>query len=293
MTYYYNISENEPLLIFKIDQYEEGILIPRIFYEIFNSRTKEQLNLTICKKTKIKILYPSIIEEDEEFKHNMYNDYYNDICHSYTTKDGTDITLKDRKIEFNNKNLSLCESNCEYYGYNTSIKKVECNCDAKIKIPLISEVIINKDILMKIVDIKSIINLSVMKCYSTLFSLKGLKNNIGNYILLSIIFIAICCFIIYLIKGQKMLNNIIDKIVLSNTMKVENKDKNNIKGKILSNKSNKKKFKRKKRYKKNYINNIETIGEIKSRNISSKLEINNISNLDNKGNNHNLFRYIN
>ena len=44
---YYNISEKEPLLIFKIDAFEKGLLIPRVVYEVFNYKTKEQLNLTI------------------------------------------------------------------------------------------------------------------------------------------------------------------------------------------------------------------------------------------------------
>ena len=183
--------------MFKIDVFEEGQLIPRVDYEIY--RGKEQLNLTICQNTNIKILYPAIIKEDEEFKHNIFSDYYNNICHTYTTKTGTDISLKDRKKEFNNNNMSLCESNCQYNGYNSSIKKAECNCEVKINIPLMSEIILNKDKLTKITDIKNNINLSIMKCYNVLFSLKGLKNNIGNYILLSIIFIAICCFVFYLI----------------------------------------------------------------------------------------------
>ena len=72
------------------------IKLIRVDYEIFNFETKEQLNLTICQNTKIKILMPAIIDENEEFKYNISSDYYNNICYIYTTKNGTDITLKDR-----------------------------------------------------------------------------------------------------------------------------------------------------------------------------------------------------
>ena len=113
---FYNISENEPLLIFKIDEYEEGLLIPIIEYEVYSSKTKKQLNLTICKDVKINVLLPASINEDEEYKHDSSDEYYNDICNVHTTDTGTDITLDDRRKEFNNNNLSLCESNCEYKG---------------------------------------------------------------------------------------------------------------------------------------------------------------------------------
>ena len=192
---------------------------------------------------------PAIIEEDEEFKHSISSDYYNNICHVYTTKNGTDITLKDRKKEFNNNNMSLCESNCEYKGYNSTIKKAECNCEVKNKIPSISEILENKDeLLKKIPNIKSTINLSIMKCYYTLFNLKSLKKNIGNYILLSMICISTCCCFIYLFKGNKMLNNIIYKAVPLEKVKIPPNNNNN----EIINRNNNIKKKKKKRMKKNF-----------------------------------------
>ena len=307
---YYNISENEPLLIFKIDTFEKGLLIPKVDYEIFNLKTKKQLNLTICENSKIKILMPAYIDESEEFKHNISSDYYNNICHIYTTKNGTDITLKDRKKEFNKNNMSLCESNCEYDGYNSSIKKAQCNCNVKIQIPSISEIISNQDKLIQFVDIKNIINLSIMKCYNVLFSLNGLKYNIGNYILLSIIFIIICCSIIFLFRGKKMIKNILDKIAPSKKKNLKHNNKRgifmkktkkkirkklktknlNIKNvidkikidkighkKISNNPPFKKSIKRKKKLKIKSINNIETNIEEKNANNSSNYNIKNLN----------------
>ena len=39
---YYNISDNETLLIFKADIYEKGLYIPIIEYEVYNFRTKQK-----------------------------------------------------------------------------------------------------------------------------------------------------------------------------------------------------------------------------------------------------------
>ena len=66
--------------------------------------------------------------------------YYRDSCYSYTTENGTDIILNDRKKEFGSNNLSLCENNCNYVGYNPKNKQSICNCDIKDKMESISEI---------------------------------------------------------------------------------------------------------------------------------------------------------
>ena len=69
-----------------------------------------------------------------------------------------------------------------------------------------SEIVFNKDLLKrKFVDIKSLINLNVMKCYSFLFTSEGLLFNIGSYILLAIIFLNIILLIVFIKKGYKNL----------------------------------------------------------------------------------------
>ena len=135
---YYNISNNTPLLILKMDVYEEGLLIPIIEYDVYNIKTKDKLDLDICKDIKIDINIPIDVNENNLFKHNSSDKYYNDICYSFTTEDNTDIIIKDRRNEFINNNLSLCENDCDYKEYNKNTKKVLCECYVKIKFPLIS-----------------------------------------------------------------------------------------------------------------------------------------------------------
>ena len=47
-----------------------------------------------------------------------------------------------------NNKLWLCEEDCEFNGYNNKSKKPEFNCPIKIKLPSISEIIVNKEKLM-------------------------------------------------------------------------------------------------------------------------------------------------
>jgi hypothetical protein len=119
----YNISSNENLIIFKIEKYIKGLLIPLIEYEIFNPETKEIINLTYFKNFNLNIIIniPISIKENNLYKYIPNSEYYNDICYTYTTERGTDITLFDRQNEFNNYNYSICFKNCIYNKYHYNI----------------------------------------------------------------------------------------------------------------------------------------------------------------------------
>ena len=83
------------------------------------------------------------IDESKLFKYDPNSEFYTDNCFSYTTENGTDIILDDRKDEFTNNNLSLCQKNCSYNGYNKENKYSSCECIIKNKMDLISEIIEN------------------------------------------------------------------------------------------------------------------------------------------------------
>ena len=238
---HYNISDNIEIIILKIDIIEKGLLIPIIEYELYNSKTKEKLNLEICKDEKIKIYIPVSLDENNLFKYNSSSKYYNDICFSYTTEYKTDITLKDRREEYLKNNMSVCENICEYNKYDYDIKTVECECFVKINF-FNKDILINKDKLLKdFKNIKNIININVIKCYKVLFTKEGLINNIGSYILLSIIFLQIILIIIFRIKGLKLFQKRIDEIIKYFKEKKMFKNKN-----ILIDTNNKKNQKNKK-----------------------------------------------
>ena len=137
----YGIKEDLSLIILKIEYKMKGLLIPVIGYEVYHPLNYTQLDLNYCNNTLVTLNIPVTIDENNTFKHDPNSDYYNDECYAYTTENGTDIILNDRKKEFEENNLSLCENNCTFNGYDPNTKKALCECETKIKINLISEII--------------------------------------------------------------------------------------------------------------------------------------------------------
>ena len=190
----YKIEPSLPLIIFKIDYFSPDTSIPIIGYEIYHPITKDKLNLTICEDILIQLNIPVNIDENNLFKYDPNSDFYNDNCFTYTTENGTDIILNDRKQEFTDNNLSLCEKNCNYTGYNEQNKQSSCDCNIKNKMDLISEIIENPNKLSNNFEDEEndsnsgASNIISLKCTKALFSKEGLKSNISSYIL--IIFIT-------------------------------------------------------------------------------------------------------
>jgi len=287
---YYNIENDIVLIILKVDIFEEGLLIPIIEYKVYNYKTKQNLNLNICKDTKVNINIPVNIDENNLFKYNSSHEYYNDICYPYTTDNKTDIILKDRRDEYKKNNLSLCEANCKYSKYDYNTKKVECECFIKIKFPLISEIEINKDkLLANFINIKNSININMIKCYKQIFDIEGLKNNLGNYIIGSIIILIFILSVLFKIKGYFIIKNKINEITRTiieinkiknnppNKRKVLN-DKNDSNSKIHLNNANIKKKKNilsqkkrnKKLLRKNILNKYIKLNDYEMNNLSYK-----------------------
>ena len=224
---HYNISDNDPLIIFKVDNNVSNINIPIVEYEIYDPITKQSLNLDICKDTTINIEYPVNINEDEIFKHDPNSAFYKDRCFPFTSDRGTDIIIEDRKKEYNEKNLALCEKDCEFIGYNKDNKKVSCKCMPKMELKKISNNYFDKNLLLhKITDFKTNTNIYIIFCYYTFFTKDGIKYNIGSYILIIIIIINIIGIILFYKKGIKEINDIINNIIKNKIFNNNNNTKN-------------------------------------------------------------------
>ena len=210
----YKLDDKIPLLIFKIDIFDGCLNIPIVEYEVYNSENKVKLDLNKCKDLKIEIYIPVIIDESFIDQYNKSSDYYKDICYKHTTKNNTDIVLFDRKNEYNNNNMSLCEKNCELKEYNKERKVAKCECVPKEAMSIISEIELSKNLFLNnFINIKKQLNLFVLKCFHTTFTKEGIKHNIGFYVLLSIILITLICEIVLMLKGISFLFSLIDNII--------------------------------------------------------------------------------
>ena len=217
----YGLSKEETLIIFKIEKIIKGLKIPLIEYEIFSSKIKKKINLDCCIKAgvNISIYIPININESNLFKYEPNNSYYNDICHTYTTENGTDISLFDRKNEYNN-NMLLCTINCKYSGYDLVKKQVICQCQPRNNISLF--LIENKDELIEyLINAKSKTNLNVLKCLKILFSKEGFIKNIGSYFILFIIILYIILSIYFYLKGYILLYEQIDGLLTDKILENE------------------------------------------------------------------------
>ena len=210
--------ENEELIIIKIEQEIDEFNIPIIDYLIFDQKGNA-LSLNCCANTPIEYEIPVTINESEVYKYDPKSFYYNDICYPAQSDNGIDITVYDRQNNYNNKNLALCQSNCEFKKYDYENKRAICECEAKNELNFDDIFNIDKDKLLKsFISIKNLINLDVIKCYKLIFYENGLLKNYGNYIILSIILITIISSIILLVKEFTSIKNLIQNIVNKETI---------------------------------------------------------------------------
>ena len=227
----YSINSNDPLLILKLDikiDYKTSVQ-----YNVYNPYTKEKLDLSVCENNTITIYSPINLDDSINNKYEQLNDqnydlfnsndsFYNDLCTQFTTENDTDILLSDRKNDYYNSSLELCEENCEYKSYDLENKNVVCDC--KIKTNLNTN---ETDIkfLANIApsdffDISKFSNLQVIKCYKLIFSKKGLIKNIGSYLLISISVIYLGLTIFFMFNGYEKIKRIL--VGISNNL-IKNK----------------------------------------------------------------------
>ena len=252
----YNITKNVSLILIKSDYFITGINIPFIRYDVINPDTKEILDINLCENSEIEMNIPVKIDESILYKYDPNNNFYNDICHSYNNGNGVDLTLFDRKIEFNYYNYSLCPNKCNFDGYNNFTKKVSCKCGPETQISNLNldEIIPKDKLLNNFIDIKSISNFNIIKCLKVEIIKQKFQSNIGSYILIVIIVIFIILCVLFYLKEYQLIIKQVENIIKS---KKENKNTNI---KIQNNNINKI----------DTINNIEQINKIENKIIKKK-----------------------
>ena len=223
-----------PLIILKVESFYDNTGIKNVQYEIFNPVTKEKItDLSPCKEDPIDIYVPSNLDNDsltiyEEMKDQGYdifnpNDsFYNDICTKFTTVNNTDLTLNDRKNLFYNGSQIFCQENCVYQSINvkTSQAKCECTVSKSNEIDYETQVFSGFEIITSFYDVIKYSNFLILKCYKLVFSILGIKNNIGSIFLLVSFFFHIILTIIFLFTGINKIKDQISKILFCSINKV-------------------------------------------------------------------------
>ena len=269
---FYNISSKEKLYMKKIDIIQEDMITIKVEYDIYCKlfgKNLIKLNLTVCENSKVSIYIPfSMVGNIDEYNSN--SGYYNDICYSTKTEDGTDITLKDRQKIFISENKIVCQEDCVFSEYDPTKFKANCLCNARESSNSYSNMKINKDKLLEnFKDIKNFANFNFLVCYKKLLNKEGIIKNIGFYFLLIIILFHIMAILIFYLNQFSSLKLKINGIILGiNKIRL-----------IYEGKKGKKKKHKKKIKNQRYVNNLNLIqnSSRKQLKISKKFKFNNIT----------------
>ena len=255
------LTEEEDLIVYKIDIKDKDSGFTYVQYEIYNPRNLSLMSLDACKDIPITVNVPVNLDENTQSTYdrlsksgynlfNLNDDFYNDICSTYTTENGTDLTLADRKniIYDTNGNITMCQEGCTFQSYNLTTKKSQCDCSVQT-----GETITNIDEINfeessnfgeEFFETLNNSNFRVLKCYKLVFSKKGQTKNIGSYIMTGFSLIFIILFFVFIIKEHSKIKNYIKSILKQkldySPKKGDKKDKENQNIKIFEkNKNNK------------------------------------------------------
>ena len=262
-----NLSENISLILLKEDLKLNISSLTQVEYEVYDPFSRAKLNLDSCKGITITINTPVEIDEDtlqlykslEELGYNPFdpNDpFYNDECTVYTTKNGTDMILTDRKNDILYKIPSPCENGCESKGINTQTQKAICECSPKniINSTISPDNFEFSKLKDTILNIKNKINYKVLLCFRLLRNYKYLIHNYGFYIMSLILLCFIILIPINLSKSSENLRIKCSKVI-SRRQTIDNKCKDSLKKFEINNSmegdTNSKKVKKIKRNKNN------------------------------------------
>ena len=268
-------SQNDSLIMLKIDIKPENESSTYVQYEIYEQNNKVVLGLEECSGSYITINVPIELDSDieslykwiSESGYNLFNandSFYNDICVSFTTQNETDILLYDRRMDYYKSTLdiSLCQKGCNFLSYDIETKKAECNClvnTKELKLDL-SEIKFEKNKMIEsFYETLDYSNFRVLKCYKLIFKLNLFIKNIGSIIMTVLLFLFLILLIFHFVISSKTINKYI-QIILKVKMDYKN-HKNDIKENYNINSNNNKSLinKRRKSIEKNIygINKFE------------------------------------
>ena len=173
-----------------------------------------------------------LYEDLKKYGYNIFDsedDFYTDVCSIYTTPNGTDMLIEERKkkIYSASGNVTMCQDGCDFILYNVTTKKSVCDCE--IKTETIDEAINEEHFSTKKLAnefLKTITNSNfiVLKCYKLAFNFKKIFKNIGRIIMTIVFIFYLISLFCYLFKDRKKIDEFIlsiieNKIALNKSIK--------------------------------------------------------------------------
>jgi len=209
----YKLDESHVLSVFQTQttSTNENSLTNKVQYVVYDENNNE-LDLSVCNDEKIKINYA--IKNDttlDTVKLKSFSDkgidilnssdpFFNDICYSYSTDEGSDMVLKDRVSDVY-QNFSICDSGCEYESINADQMTVACSCSVSNNIDSDESEDSNVNFKSILFNLFEDSTFGVVKCYKLVFNFSNKKNNIGFWLFTIIIIAHIPLYIKFFDKG--------------------------------------------------------------------------------------------
>ena len=225
------LNESEQFLMVKLDIRNLTLNATYVQYEIFNPHNYSKVSLDICKNISIKIEVPvaleistlSFITSLEDSGYNIFDitdDFYNDICSTYTAPNGADMTLSSRKTRIYDsvKDLYLCQEGCEFESFDSNTSKAQCSCQVQEteSVTDVSKISFKKsEFIDSFYSTLYNSNFRVLNCFKLIFSLKGFKGNYGCYTMTFLFGSFIAFIFVHLIKGQTKIIDVLRDILKS------------------------------------------------------------------------------
>ena len=246
-----SLTEEDDLIILKTDIKSDDYKITYIQYDIFHPYTKIKLDLGICQNISVYIYSPSLITSEDKSiyeslnisGYNLYDlkdSFYKDICSTFTSKEGTDIPMNNRRKEIYDiaKKYYMCQNDCTFLYLNTSNDKSVCECSAQIENTTTDKNDINfkYEIVGNFYSILKNSNFLILKCYKLVFSIKGQVNNIGSYIMIGINFLFLLLLLLFFIFERDKIHKIIQSILSKRELLCEDNNTHKSKSKLTKGK---------------------------------------------------------
>ena len=212
--YFPNSNDDINFIILKHETITNNPEEKIVQYEVYNPFNKTKLDLSICQNVSVSVHIPTqlngstqkLIESLSKLGYDVFNindPFYTDFCTKYTTEDGTDISLADRKkyiYEAIMKEVQ-CQENCEFSSYDPESRHLECSCKVEENIETVDYKKFSwKKLHNTFYDVLKYSNYKVIFCYKLVFDTAIFGYNKGFLVLFILFLLYLIQLTIYLFK---------------------------------------------------------------------------------------------